>query len=262
MASGKATKRKRAAQQAPPPPPVRRGGQGRADRRLWIAAATAAALAIAVVIGILSTRGGDEDLTAGSTLPEGAEATALFKGIPQQVDTLGQADAPVTLVEYVDMQCPFCRDFEVDAFPTIVEKYVRPGTVKVELRGLTFIGPDSERGLRSVLAAGQQNHAFEQMQLLFSNQGAENSGWLSQDLVEAAARSIPGVDPGQLVDDMDSGAVSDLLEEHAADAAGRGIDSTPTILVGRTGGELTEVELTSPSDLESIEQAIAAAQNE
>ncbi|HEX4931250.1 MAG TPA: thioredoxin domain-containing protein [Gaiellaceae bacterium] len=261
MASGKASKRRRAAQQALPHAPVLRGTPMLADRRVWIAAATAAAIALAVVIGIVSTRGGGGDVPPGSTLPEAAEATALFRDISQQGVALGRVGAPVTLVEFIDMQCPFCREFEVDVLPTLIEKHVRSGKVRIEIRGLTFLGPDSERGMRAVLAAGRQNRLFEVMELLFFNQGPENSGWLSQDLVEAAARSIPGLDAARLVADMETGEVSDLIAEHADDAKRRGVNSTPTILVGKTGGELTRVDLASPSDIAGVERAIAAALN-
>jgi protein-disulfide isomerase len=258
MASGKASKRRRAAAQAPPVP-ARGGRPTRADRRLWIAAAAAAAIVLAVAIGIVSTRGGDDDVTPGSTLPDAAEVTALFRGVPQQGVALGSATAPVTLVEFIDMQCPFCREFEVEVLPGLIEKHIRTGKVRMEIRGLTFVGPDSERGMRAVLAAGVQNHLYELMELIYFNQGPENSGWLSQDFVEAAARSIPGLDATRLVADMDSGEVSDLIEEHAADAERRGVNSTPTILVGKTGGELTAVDLASPTDAAAVEQAIADA---
>ena len=259
MASGKASKRRRAAQQAAASAPVRRGGQARADRRVWIAAAAAAAIAIAVVIGIVSTRGGDGDVAAGSTLPDAGEVTALFRGVPQQGVALGKPTAPVTLVEFIDMQCPFCREFEVEVLPDAIRKHIRTGKVRMEIRGLTFVGPDSERGMRAVFAAGKQNHLFDLMELIYFNQGPENSGWLSQDFVESAARSIPGLDPTQLVADMDSGEVSDLLAEHAADAKRRGVNSTPTILVGKTGGDLAVVELASPTDAAGLEKAIADA---
>jgi protein-disulfide isomerase len=263
MASGKASKRRRAAQRALPPTPARRGAPTRSDRRIWIAAAAAAAIAIAAIVGIVSTRGGGEaDVAAGSTLPEAAEVAALFRGIPQEGIALGRDDAPVTLVEFIDMQCNFCREFEVEVLPTLVEKHVRTGKVRIEIRGLTFVGPDSVRGMRAVLAAGRQNRLFELMELMYFNQGQENTGWLSQDLVEAAARSVPGLDPSQLVGDMDKGEISDLIEEHAADAKRRGVNSTPTVLVGKTGGELTKVDLTSPSDVAGVERAIAAAQKQ
>lgn len=260
MASGKASKRRRAEQrvQASLPRSARSGGG--VDRRLWVAAAVAAALAVAVLVGVVTTRGDDDaQVAAGSTLPGAAEVTAVHDGIAQDGVALGPADAPVTLVEFVDMQCPFCREFEVEVVPALIEKYVRPGTLRIELRGLSFLGPDSERGMRAVLAAGQQDRLFGLKALLFANQGAESSGWLSRDIVEAAGRSLPGLDVAQLVRDMSSDAVSEQLADHAAEAKRRGVDSTPTILVGRRGEEPRLVQLSSASDLAAIEQAIAAA---
>lgn len=247
MASGKTN-----GKQAEPP-------SGGVDRRVWVAVAVAAAVVLAVVVGILSTRDGADDSAAGGTLPGAAEVTTLFDGIPQQGVVLGHADAPVTLLEFVDLQCPFCREFEVEAMPTLVREYVREGTLRIELRGLVFIGPESERGLRAVLAAGLQNRAYEMKALLFANQGVENSGWLDQELVEAAARSIPGVDVPRLVADMDSSSVTEQIAEHATDAKLRGVRSTPTVFVGPTGGELQLVQLSSASDVAAIEEAIAAA---
>jgi protein-disulfide isomerase len=260
MASGSASKRRRAAERVQVPLPRGARVGGGVDRRVWVAAAVAAALAVAVVVGIVTTRGGDAgQVAAGSTLADAADVTAVFDGIVQDGVALGPADAPVTLVEFVDMQCPFCREFEVEVMPTLIEKHVRPGKLRIEMRGLSFLGPDSERGMRAVLAAGEQDQLFGLKALLFANQGAENAGWLSQDLVEAAGRSLPGLDVGRFVDDMSSGAVSEQLGDHAAEAERRGVNSTPTILVAKTGEEPQLVQLSSPSDLASIEQAIAAA---
>lgn len=282
MASGKASKRKRAAERAQAPPVGRkapwRASNGRAaggkvrvppgatrrtgvDRRVWVAALVAALIAISIVVGVVLAGGDDApaNLNEGATLPDAAEAAALFEGIPQSGLVLGKPDAPVTLVEFIDLQCPFCQQFELETLPPLVEDHVREGTLRVELRGLAFLGPDSERGLRAVLAAGEQNRLYELMELLFYNQGAENSGWLSQDLVEAAARSIPSIDVGRLVADMDSGKVSDLIEEHSAEAERRGVNATPTVLVGPTGGQLKKVDA-APTDIAAIERAITAAQ--
>ena len=144
------------------------------------------------------------------------------------------------------------------ARPTLVEKHVRSGKARLEIRGLSFVGPDSERGLRAVLAAGNQNWLFPLMELLYFNQGPENSGWLDQDLIEAAARSFPAIDVARLVDDMDSGVVSEALDEHAAAAEQGNVSSTPSFLVGPTGGELAKVTIESATDLDAIKRAIAA----
>ena len=91
--------------------------------------------------------------------------------------------------------------------PTVIERYVRTGKLKVEARILAFIGPDSQRGQSAAIAAGQQNRMFNFVQLLYDNQAGENSGWLSDDMVRSAAASIPGLDVAQLQSASDSSAV-------------------------------------------------------
>lgn len=258
MASGKASKKKRA--QAPVQAPMRRKDSRSGDHRLWVAAAVAAVLVLAAVAATLLTRGEEGGgAAAGATLPEASEIASLFRGIPQTGTTLGRPDAPVTLVEFLDMQCPFCRQFETEVVPTLAGDHVRGGRLRLETRGLAFIGPDSERGLRAVLAAGLQGRLYELRALLYANQGSENAGWLSEDLVEAAARSIPGLDVPRLLRDMESAEVSDLISQHADEAGRRGVNSTPTVLVGPTGGELRLVQMESAGDLAAVEAAIEAA---
>ena len=71
---------------------------------------------------------------------------------PRTGTAIGSPDAPVTLVEFADLQCPFCAQWATDAFPDLVEEYVRPGRLRIEFRGLAFIGPDSEKALRAALS--------------------------------------------------------------------------------------------------------------
>jgi protein-disulfide isomerase len=259
MASGKASKRKRAAQRQQEA--VVAEQQRSVLTRRWVLLSLAAAVVVAVGLGAVIAAAGrsDSDPSVGTTLGNAAEASALFAGIPQQGPVLGRADAPATVVEFADLQCPFCREFAVESMPTLVEKYVRTGKARLEIRGLSFLGPDSERGVRAMLAAGQQNRLFDLMELLYYNQRAENSGWLSQDLIEAAARSFPKLDVARLVDDMDSASVSELVRAHADEAEEREVSATPTFFVGPTGDTLKKVDIEGATDVAALERAIVAA---
>lgn len=255
MTSGKRARAKRLkAEQAPPP-------ARKASPKVLVAGAAAVVAAIAAIVGVVALTGGDgtSEGAQTTTLTGTAEVARLYRGIPQSGTTLGRPSAPVTLVEYIDLQCPFCRQFVAETFPTLVKKYVRPGKVQVEVRGLAFIGPDSERGMRAAQAAAAQNKMFQFVDLLYINQGAENGGWLSDDMVRAAAGSVAGLDVEKLVSDAGSSAVADKLAADNAKAQADGVTGTPTILVGRTGDKPTRVELQTASDLPSIERAIAAA---
>jgi len=126
------------------------------DRRSIVFASAVAGAVVAALLVAISL-GGSRDGSAAAPAPAGSslhglrETTSLLRGIPQQGTVLGQADAPVTIAEYADLQCPFCSAWARDVFPSIVRRYVRSGRAKIEFRGLTFVGPDSEPALRTAL---------------------------------------------------------------------------------------------------------------
>ncbi len=66
----------------------------------------------------------------------GTEAQTIFKGVPQQNDYVGSASAPATLTVYEDPQCPFCRQWDIDTLPTVMQDYVRTGKVRLRYRGI------------------------------------------------------------------------------------------------------------------------------
>jgi protein-disulfide isomerase len=267
MTSGKQTKRRRQAVRAAPPPV--RGGEGkrRASPRVLIGAAALLALIVAgIVLGIVFGSGDGSSTTnvptrgsLANALPGAADVEQLLKGIPQDGNVLGSASAPSTLVEYIDPQCPFCQQFETQAMPTLIKRYVRPGKAKVELRPIGFIGPDSENGRSAVIAAGQQSKAFNLTQLLYLNQGPENGGWLSDQLITSAAASIPGMDVPKLLDDRDSSETKNAADSFDELAQRDGVPQTPTIHVGKSGQTPQQVTLSSPSDVQSIAKALDSA---
>ena len=89
---------------------------------------------------------------ATGTLPGRADVQTLLKGIPQHGNVLGKATARATIVEYIDLQCPFCQQFETQAMPGLLSEYVRRGKVKVEARPIAFLGSDSKRGRGAAIA--------------------------------------------------------------------------------------------------------------
>src|SRR5439155_4512191 len=186
---------------------------------------------------------GSPTSTTASTLPDAGVALQLFRGIPQHGNVLGKPSAPVTMVEYIDLQCPVCRTFETELMPPIVDRYVRTGKVRVVARTLAFITPaeNSQRGRLAALAAGKQNRFFQFAQLLYSNQGAEGSDWLNDDMVRAAYASIPGFNSRAALALRGTSAISSEAQAFDQQATADAVGGTPTVLVGKTGGELTQV---------------------
>ena len=205
-------------------------GAGPRNRNLLIAAAGAAIVVIALVAASLLLRGGDDDSEAAPTTGTTVSPSTLLDGIPQDRAVLGNESATVTLIQFEDLQCPICKRYQEDGFPGLVEEYVRPGKVKIRFVGLAFIGPDSEKALLHVLAAGEQGKLFQFADALYQNQGAENSGWVTDGLLERISGGL-GLNWQKLQKDADGPAALQQANSMASEAEQRGVPGTPWFYV-------------------------------
>ncbi len=208
-----------------------------------LAFAVAIAATVALVAAALLLRG-DDDAPASNPTP-----TVDFAGVPQDGALLGADSARVTLIEYADLQCPVCRVYTEQVFPTLFDEYVRPGTIRSEFRGLAFLGDDSGKALRYVYAAGLQDRLWQMQEALYRNQGAENSGWVTDELVRSLAADIDGLDVDRMFEDADGEEVAALVDESAAQAQAVGVPGTPTfyLQVGDEEPYPIEIEALDPS---------------
>jgi protein-disulfide isomerase len=255
MTSGKKARQRR----TPAPPPVRSTGGRRASPKVLAAAAIVIALvAVGAALAFALTGGGNggSSSTAGP-LPGSTSVLAVLRGIPQQGNVLGKPSAPVTMVEYIDLQCPNCRTFEIEVMPTIIRRYVRTGKVKVVAKPLAFITPaeNSQRGRLAALAAGRQDRFFDFAQLVYANQGTEGTDWLTDDFVRSVYKSIPGFHVQRALSVRNSSALTTVASDFDQQATADNVGGTPTILIGTNGGKFSEV---TPGFVPSVAQLEAA----
>ena len=192
-------------------------------------------------------------LVALSVIFDGGGSQGDLAGILQDGTTLGQKDAPVTIELYEDFQCPACALFSRDSLPGVVENLVRPGDAKIVARTITVIGPDSTPAARAALAAGEQDRYWQYSHLLFENQGAENSGYVTDEFLKDTAEETDGLDIGRWDEARDDPSTEQALED-AIEAAGRdGLSSTPTLVISGPGGERT---LRGAVPTDAVEKAV------
>ena len=237
MPSGKRARQQRQAAAATAPPPVRSKGMGGARARQ--ASPRALAIGGGVVLAIV---------------------IAIVLDIPQNGLTLGDPKAPITMEMFIDVQCPVCQSYEVTNLPTVVKRDIATGKVQLNLKPWAFIGPQSTTGRLGLIAAADQNKAYEYAKLLYDNQGQEESGWLDGREMALIAASVNGLDLAQWRDDANSSASQSTAKSVDKLATQKNVQGTPTILVGCTGGKLQNV--TTPSaapTLQDTQQAIDAA---
>lgn len=209
-----------------------------------------------IVVGalvLISQSSDDGDATA--------TANGSLDGIAEDGIALGDPDAPVTLVEFADPQCPFCAKYADDVLPDLVDRYVKTGKVRMELRLLTFVGADSETLAADAYSAADQGGLWKFIELAYARQGTENTGYVTDDFVDSVA-SDAGLDAAKVTDGASSSKVQDLLDQANQLAQKNQISSTPSFLVGPTGGTLAPL---NPSSLDvdsfsgPIDDALSAA---
>jgi protein-disulfide isomerase len=243
-------------------------------RVLAIAGGVVALVVVAIVLGIVLSGGNKTSTpnfpTVGSAtdpiaLQGSTQVRDLYKGIPQSGLILGNPKAPATLTEFIDLQCPVCQAFETQQMPTIVRKYVRTGKLNIrmepwEIRDIPGGPGDSARGQAATIAAAAQNKGFQFAEILYINQGTENTGWLNTNMVGTAASSVDGLKPNDVLNSLESSQVKATVSEVDRTATAQGFNSTPTLLLNHKGQKAHVVARAypDPTTLDSqIQSAIA-----
>jgi protein-disulfide isomerase len=231
--------------------------RSRLPKSRYAVALIAAAVVAVVLIGgsLLGAR--NDTATVSGTNPA-VHSPSLFAGIPQQGAALGSPGAPFTLVEYADLQCPYCARWARDALPTVVARYIRTGKLRVVFNGMAFVGPDSHTALLTAIAAGREHHLWDIVHGLYVAQGAENTGWVTDGLIAQIAAGVPGLDGSKLLEARSASWVEAELARAAASAEAAGVRSTPSFQLGPTGGPFHIVQVDSLGP-EGIAPAIDSA---
>jgi protein-disulfide isomerase len=211
-----------------------------------------AILIVTTVVAVAHPGGG------GSSQGNPPQVGPEFAGIPEKATLLGDPGAPATLVEFADLQCPYCAAFARDALPGLIDEWVRPGRLRLDLRLLSFIGPDSQRAARVAGGAALQDRLWPFAEQFFLNQGEENSGYVTPTFLRAIAAATPGLDVQRAMDAGDTAAVTAQLTRAQQSAKRLKVSSTPSFFLLRPGRAAVQLH---PSALttQAVSSAIAGA---
>lgn len=200
-------------------------------------------LPIAVIIGCLFIGGavlwnGSHPGTAGPA-PTGTAPAVDIKNVKTDGEPFfGNANAPVTIAEWSDYQCPFCKEFELTTLPQIVQNYINDGKVKIVFKDFPFLGPDSmvdaeyARAIWALYPAQFANWRTA----LFSQEPQENSLSASDNLafVLKVTGSVSGIDVSKVKADVAANQTTydAAINADKAEAANFGVQATPSFVIG------------------------------
>ncbi len=147
--------------------------------------------------------------------------------------TIGDSNAPVTIVEFTDYQCPFCSRHHVQTHPQLMENYVNTGKVKILVRDQALpFHPNANSAAQAVRCAVEQNKGEAMYNALFDNQDAWAN--LTGDAVVAKYRelaSAAGLNGNNLGSCVESGKHKAAVDEDSALGNRVGAAGTPTFFI-------------------------------
>ena len=145
---------------------------------------------------------------------------------------MGRDDAPVTVVEFTDYQCPFCRKYHTDTFAQLKKNYIDTGKVRFVSRDLPLdFHPNAQRAAEAAWCAGEQNKYWELRDTMIVN-----SSDLSQEAILRYAQTN-ALDIPSFKACVDAEKYKTQIQKGIADAGTVGISATPSFVVGKTSSD-------------------------
>lgn len=169
------------------------------------------------------------NISATSTPSEREKGPFNLSGQP----VMGAEDTPVTVVEFGDYRCPFCKQFDTQVFPRLKEDYIDTGEIRFAFINLAFLGPGSAQAAAAGECVRQQDEdAFWDFHhALYERQGPESERWVSTDLLVQLGSQHDAVDQNTLRACIENEATRSAVTSDRALAETRGVTSTPTVFV-------------------------------
>ncbi|WP_040980474.1 MULTISPECIES: DsbA family protein [Oceanobacillus] len=206
-------------------------------------------VAIIIALVVLANR------TPESTLGRTFDETPSIEGQP----TLGDADAPVTIVEFGDFKCPACKVWGEDILPQLEKDYIDNGKVQFAYINVLFHGEESRLASLAAESVYQQHPEtyWEFHKALFDEQPSENhdSQWVTEEKTREIAEGMETIDTDELTKAIENKTLMNEVDKDESLVSDFEVEMTPSIMVDN-------VMIEDPFDYEAIEQAINEALGE
>jgi len=143
---------------------------------------------------------------------------------------LGDPNAPLTLVEFGDYQCTYCKKFFDETEESIMINYVETGKVKMLFKDFIVVNEDSLNAASAAHCANDQKMFWQYHSTLYNNWDGEGTGWASSEQLHQFAFTL-GLDMDEFSECMSNSKWKDLVLSSHADGRTLGVDATPTFFI-------------------------------
>lgn len=155
--------------------------------------------------------------------------TTATLNIKETGPILGKVDAPVTVVEFTDYQCPFCKRFSQNSFPLLKRDYIDTGKVRWLVRDLPLgFHKDARKAAQAAYCAAEQDKFWAMRDSLF-----RSSTDLGVDKLKSYAIELK-LDTQAFNNCLDSERYLDDIDNYTKIATGQRLTGTPSFIIGKT----------------------------
>ena len=168
--------------------------------------------------------------------------------------SVGRADAPVTVVAFIDYQCPFCKRFDAQTYPELKKRFIDTGKVRFVVKDLPLeMHPYAQKASEASYCAADQGKYWPMREKLIANTEKLDSAALA-----VYAHEI-GIKAEAFKNCLGSGKHAATVKHTADQARELGISGTPTFVIAKGGGDsVTGVKLVGAMPFAQFEQKINA----
>lgn len=152
---------------------------------------------------------------------------------PADAARLGNANAPVEVVEFSDFQCPFCERFQQQIYPRLKSEYIDTGLISFVYQDYAFLGTESVRAAIAAKCAKEQGKFWEYHDYLFAKQSGENEGAFTDLKLRSFATALK-LNQSSFNTCLQQSKYETSVKAETAAGQGLGITGTPTVLVNGT----------------------------
>jgi protein-disulfide isomerase len=143
---------------------------------------------------------------------------------------MGASDAPITIIEFGDYQCPNCKKWFLNTKPDIVTNYIDSGKAKLVFIDITFLGRDSVPASVATYCAEEQGRYWDYHGFLYSNQLSIDNGWANSDSLKGYASNLE-LNMDMFVSCLDSAKYQKRVQFNTKEAQNNGVTGTPTFFI-------------------------------
>ncbi|MFT4245567.1 MAG: thioredoxin domain-containing protein [Micrococcaceae bacterium] len=183
---------------------------------------------LGAIIGIAITH---HNNSAKAQAADAKNLKQYIRNIADDPLSKGPQNAPVTIVEYSDLRCPYCAKLYNSSAKQIEDEYVKSGKVRIEWRNYPILGDQSLKAAYAATTAGHYGKFWPYVTAIYKDAPDSGHADLTDSKLVEYAKQVGITDEAGFKKTMDSTEVKNAVKEDMDEGEVIGVEGTPTVFI-------------------------------